>query len=123
VRAVVGIAIGGAVGALGRYYVDGFVSRRGGAFPWGTFVVNLTGAFVLGLLFTVMTEHFRTAPWVRASVLVGFIGAYTTFSTLSLESYRLLEDGAYGLAVANALGSIVAGVLAVYAGIVVGRAV
>ena len=121
-RTIIGIALAGALGALARYAVDGWVSRRAtGAFPWGTLVVNLTGAFVLGLFFTLMTEHFRTAPWIRATVLVGLIGAYTTFSTLSLETYRLLEDGAYGLAFANAFGSMVAGVLVVFAGVAVGR--
>jgi CrcB protein len=59
--------------------------------------------------------------WLRAGVTIGFLGSYTTFSTWSLESYRLLEDGAYPTALANLLGSLVAGLAAVYAGIVVGR--
>jgi CrcB protein len=96
--------------------------RTTSAFPWGTFVVNVSGAFALGLLFTVLTEQLTTAPWVRAGVTIGFLGAYTTFSTLSLETYRLLEDGAVGLALANAAGSLAAGLGAVYLGIVAGRA-
>ena len=69
------------------------VSRRApGAFPWGTFAVNVSGAFVLGFVFTVMTEQFTVAPWIRGAVTIGLLGAYTTFSTLSFESYRLLED-------------------------------
>ena len=122
-RTIVAIAIAGALGALARYGVDGFVSRRlPAAFPWGTFVVNISGAFVLGLLMTLMTEQLTTAPWLRAALTIGLLGAYTTFSTLSYETYRLLEDGAVGLAAANMLGSMAAGLFAVYLGVVAGRA-
>jgi CrcB protein len=123
VRTVIGIAIAGSLGALARYGLEGAVSRRtAGAFPWGTFVVNISGAFVLGLIFTVLTEHLAVQPWVRSTATIGFLGAYTTFSTFSFETYRLVEDGAIGLALANALGSLAAGLVAVYAGIVLGRA-
>ncbi len=122
-RTVVGIAIAGALGALARYGLEGAVSRRSpGAFPVGTFVVNVTGAFVLGFVFTLMTERLETAPWLRSTVTIGFLGAYTTFSTLAFESYRLGEDGAWALAAANVLGSMAAGLSAVYLGIVAGRA-
>lgn len=121
-QTVIGIGVAGAFGALARYGLEGAVSQRWPtAFPWGTFVVNLTGAFLLGLIFTVLTEHLSFAPWVRSSLTIGFLGAYTTFSTLAFESYRLLEDGAVGLAFANMAGSVAAGLAAVYAGIVVGR--
>jgi CrcB protein len=85
-------------------------------------VVNLTGAFALGLLFTAMTERWAVAPWLRSGVTIGFLGAYTTFSTLALESYRLASDRAMLLAAVNILGSCAAGLVAVYVGIVVGRA-
>jgi protein CrcB len=78
----------------------------GGAFPWGTVIVNITGAFLLGLLFTVLTERFAVTPWVRTAVTVGLVGGYTTFSTQSLETFRLMEDGAYLLAASNAFGSL-----------------
>src|SRR5437773_712562 len=91
-------------------------------FPWATFVVNVSGSFLLGLVFTLLTERAALAPWVRASVSIGFLGAYTTFSTLSLESYRLLETRSYSLAAANVLGSAAAGLLALYGGVVLGRA-
>lgn len=121
--AAVAIAIAGALGALARYGIDGLISRRAPtSFPWGTFVINVTGSFLLGLAFVVMTERFRPDPWLRSAVTIGFLGAYTTFSTLSLETYRLAEDGAWGLAAANALGSLAAGMAAVYAGVVIGRA-
>jgi CrcB protein len=118
------IAFAGALGAVGRYWLDGAVSRRtGGGFPWGTFAVNVTGSFLLGLLFTLLTERYRVDPWLRSGLTIGFLGAYTTFSTLSLETYRLLEDGAPGLAAANALGSLAAGLAALYVGVVLGRLV
>lgn len=123
-RTIIGIAAAGAIGALARYGLDGAVSRRtSGAFPWGTFVVNITGSFVLGVLFTVLTERWLVAPWVRSTLMIGLVGAYTTFSTFSLESYRLLEDRAYGIAAANLFGSLAAGLVAVYAGVVVGRVI
>jgi len=120
---VVGIAVAGACGALARYGLEGVVSRRWpGAFPWGTFVVNISGALVLGFLLTLMTEPLTTAPWLRSALTIGFLGAYTTFSTLQYETYRLLENGAVGLAAANVFGSAAAGLFAVYLGVVAGRA-
>ncbi len=121
-RTAVAIGVAGAFGALARYGLEGWVSRRAGSFPWGTFVVNVSGSFLLGLLVTLLGERFAVAPWVRASLTIGFLGAYTTFSTLSLESYRLLEGRSYALAGANLAGSLAAGVLALYGGVVLGRA-
>ena len=121
-RTAVAIGVAGAFGALARYGLEGWVSRRAGSFPWGTFVVNVSGSFLLGLLITLLGERFAVAPWVRASLTIGFLGAYTTFSTLSLESYRLLEGRSYALAGANLAGSLAAGVLALYGGVVLGRA-
>jgi len=122
VRTLIGIGVAGALGALARYGLEGAVARRSaGAFPWGTFVVNVSGSFLLGLVFTLLTERWLAAPWLRSTLTIGFLGAYTTFSTLSFESYRLVEDGAYGLAAANLAGSMAAGLGAVYAGVVVGR--
>jgi CrcB protein len=123
VRAVVAIAVAGSFGALARYGLDGFVSRRArGAFPWGTFVVNISGAFIIGLIFTLATERWGLAPWLRSAITIGFLGAYTTFSTFSFETYRLVADRAYGLAAANMLGSCAAGLAAVYVGVVLARA-
>jgi len=122
-RTAAAIAVAGAIGALARYGLEGLVSRRApGAFPWGTFAVNVSGAFVLGFVFTVMTEQFTVAPWIRGAVTIGLLGAYTTFSTLSFESYRLVEDGAIGIAAANMFGSLAAGLGAVYLGVITGRA-
>lgn len=123
-RTLVALSIAGAIGTLARYGVEGWVSdRTGGGFPWGTFVVNITGAFLLGLVFTVLTERLTLAAWVRSAVTIGFFGAYTTFSTLSFETFRLAEDGQVMLAFANSLGSLIVGFAAVYGGVVLGRAI
>jgi fluoride exporter len=122
-RTIVAIGIAGALGALARYGLEGAVARRlPTSFPWGTFVVNTSGALVLGFLLTLMTEQLTTAPWLRSALAIGFLGAFTTFSTLTYETYRLLEDGAVGFAAANLLGSMTAGLAAVYLGVVAGRA-
>lgn len=116
------IGIGGFAGAVARYLVDGAIAERtAGAFPWGTLVVNLTGSFVLGLLFALTAERAFLPAEIRGPVLIGFIGAYTTFSTYMLESWRLFEDGAIALGFANLVGSTVLGLMAVVAGLTLGR--
>ena len=117
------IALGGAAGATTRYLVDTWISERaGGAFPWGTFAINVSGSLVLGLLFALAIERGVLPASVRGPVLIGFIGAYTTFSTLMLESWRLIEDGAVVLGLVNLVGSSVVGMVALVGGLVVGRA-
>ncbi len=118
------IGVGGFVGAIARYAVDGWVSTLvRGSFPWGTLVVNVSGSLLIGLLFASMTERALIPAELRAPVMIGFVGAYTTFSTLALESWRLLEDGAWLAAMANLGGSVVLGVAAVVVGIAIGRAI
>lgn len=110
-------------GGIGRYLVDGWVSSATrGSFPWGTLAVNATGSFFLGFLFTLLTERFLPHPDLRFAVTVGFVGAYTTFSTFALETFRLAEDGAIGLAALNVVASVAAGMISVWLGIVAGRA-
>jgi CrcB protein len=116
------VGAGGFFGAISRYLVDGWVSATtGGGFPWGTLVVNVTGSFVLGLLFAASVERGVVPAEIRAPILIGFIGAYTTFSTLTLESWRLVEHGSYVLALANMGGSLALGLAAVVAGLAIGR--
>ena len=104
------IGIGGFAGAIARYLVDGAVSERtGGAFPWGTLAVNLTGSFVLGLLFALTAERAILPAEIRGPLLIGFIGAYTTFSTVQVELVDLIDAGREGLAAAYALTSVAAG--------------
>ncbi len=117
------VGIGGFLGAIARRVVDLSVSERAqSAFPFGTLVVNLSGAFVLGLLFAWATERDVLPATIRGPVMIGFIGAYTTFSTWMLESWRLVEDGAWQLAAINLVGSVALGLVAVIAGLAVGRA-
>ncbi len=116
------IGLGGFAGAISRYLVDGLISdRTGGGFPWGTLVINLSGSFLLGLLFAMTAERAILPAEIRGPLMIGFIGAYTTFSTWTLESWRLIEGGAYGLALANLGGSVVIGMVAVVAGLMLGR--
>ena len=118
------VGLGGFAGAVARWLVDGWVSERNPtAFPLGTLVVNLTGSFVLGFLFAWVIERDVLPPDVRLPLMVGFLGAYTTFSTFMLESWRLVEEGASALAAANLVGSVVLGLVAVVAGLAVGRLV
>jgi CrcB protein len=118
------IGAGGFVGAVARYVVDGLVAERtAGTFPWGTLVVNLSGSFALGLLATLAIERSVLPAEIRGPLLIGFLGAYTTFSTLTLETLRLAETGTW-LAVATNLGlSVGLGMVAVVAGVVLGRAI
>ncbi|MEO8423203.1 MAG: fluoride efflux transporter CrcB [Actinomycetota bacterium] len=123
-RTIVGIGLAGAVGALSRYGLEGLISHRlPGSFPSGTFVINVTGSFVLGFLFVVLTERIAASPALRTSLMVGFVGAYTTFSTFSFETVRLIEDGALRTAALNVAETVVLGLLAVWAGMTVGRAI
>lgn len=116
------IGLGGFAGAIARYLVDGAVAERtSGAVPWGTLVVNVSGSFLLGLLFALSTDRAILPAEIRGPVLIGFIGAYTTFSTYMLESWRLVEAGDLGTALLNLFGSMALGIVAVVAGLFVGR--
>jgi CrcB protein len=116
------LAVGGAFGAVSRYLVQGWVQDlTGGRFPWGTFVVNISGSFMLGLLFALAMDRAVLSPEVRLPLMVGFIGSYTTFSTLMLESWSLVEEGDIVYMLGNLVGSVVIGMIAVVAGLAVGR--
>ena len=123
-RTLVGLALAGAAGTIARYAVDGLVSQRlDGPFPWGTFAINISGAFALGFVFTLGTERVPLDPALRTAITVGFLGAYTTFSTLALETGRLLVDRSPTLALLNLGGSAVAGVGAVLLGMLLAQVV
>jgi len=115
---IIGVGVLGGLGAIARFLVDGAVSQRlGRAFPFGTLVVNLSGAFALGVLVgAVLTDDaFRLAG-------SGFVGAYTTFSTWAFESHRLAEDGQARHGAVNFGASLVAGVLLAWGGRALGGA-
>ena len=121
---IIFIGLGGFAGSVARYAVDGWVSTalRGG-FPWGTLAVNASGSLLIGLLFALVTERAALPAELRGPLMIGFVGAYTTFSTLALESWRLFEDGSWLLGIANLGGSVLLGLAAVIAGIAIGRAI
>lgn len=116
------IGLAGFAGAVSRYAVEGWVSARTrGGFPRGTLAVNASGSFLLGFVFALLTERFLPHPTVRAALTIGFLGAYTTFSTFAFETMRLAEDGALLRAAANVAVSVGAALVAVYAGTWLGR--
>lgn len=116
------IALGGAAGAVARYVVDVWVTERLPAgIPWGTFVINVTGALALGILASLVIERTVLPPATRPLAMIGFIGSYTTFSTWMLESWRLVETGAWATALLYVIGSVVFGFGAVGFGVVFGR--
>ena len=111
------VALGGALGSVLRYKIDGWVQAgAGGAFPWGILVVNVTGCFVAGLLMTVLLERTSVPDEVRTGLLVGVLGGYTTFSTFSLQSLDLADAGLWGYVAVNVLASVAGALLAVWLG-------
>jgi CrcB protein len=122
-RTVLAVALAGALGALARWGVGSWFGNRFPSFPWGTLVINVSGSFVLGVLFAVLVERNIGSATMRVALMTGLMGAYTTFSTFSLETFRLVEDGATGSAFANIGLSVVLGLLGVWLGIAAGRAV
>ena len=117
------VGAGGFAGAIARFLVArASASWFGVGFPYGTFIVNITGSFLLGLVATIAA--LKVLPWpepLRLAIAVGFLGAYTTFSTFSYESNSLLEDGELLRAMLNVLGSLLAGLIAIRLGILVAR--
>lgn len=119
---VIAIAGGGAVGALLRFWVStGVYQLFGRGFPWGTLAVNVIGSFLMGLLFVLFLERSMVSGELRGAVLVGLLGAFTTFSTFSIETLALIEQADYLKALLNALLSVVVCILACWAGLVLGR--
>jgi CrcB protein len=118
------VGLGGFLGSIARFWLGGFISERMGTrFPYGTFVINISGSFVIGLILTLLTENAHWSPNWRYLVPVGFIGAYTTFSTFEYETLRSVQDGQWLMAILNVVLSIILGFLGVWLGVVTGRAV
>jgi fluoride exporter len=116
------VAVGGLVGAPCRYLLDRAINGRvNSELPWGTFVINVSGSFILGLS-TGLTLRHHLSPTDQALLGTGFCGAYTTFSTFSFETLLLLEDGRILEAASNAITSIVIGLAAAAAGLAIGLA-
>ncbi len=110
------IAVGGSIGAVARYGLSLWLSSSvSPTFPIGTFVVNMLGSLVIGALFE-LSESTIVSPEWRGFLMIGLLGAFTTFSTFSLETVQLLRDSEPGLAALNVLGSVLLGIGGVYAG-------
>ena len=116
------ISIGAVLGANARYLLGGWVlDRMGAAFPYGTLLINVSGSFVIGLVYALIEKH-GAPDWVRPLVIVGFLGAYTTFSTFSLDTLAMAERGAWLAAGAYIVGSVTASLAAVWLGVTLGGA-
>jgi len=116
------LALGGAIGAIARYQVAAMVQARVPVgFPYGTFVVNVSGCLIMGFVTPLLTERLGVHPNWRYLIPIGFVGAYTTFSTFELETFRAVSEGAWPFAAANVIGSCAAGYLALWAGFVAAR--
>ena len=116
------IALAGLTGTLLRYWVAGFVSRQiGETFPWGTMAVNLIGCVGAGVLFFLAEERFALSPTLRTVIMIGLLGGFTTFSSYSLQTFALLREGAFGLALLNMVTSNILGLLMVWIGYAVAR--
>jgi fluoride exporter len=118
------VGLGGFIGAIARFElaraIGALVESR---FPWGTFAINVSGSFLLGVLGVIVAQ--KTAPdseALRLALGVGFLGAFTTFSTFEFETHALLDDGSWVMALANMIASLLLGLVAVRAGIVLAKA-
>ena len=119
---LIAVAAGGACGALMRFWVStGVYALLGRAFPWGTLAVNVLGSLLMGFLSVYLIERANLSPEWRAAILVGFLGAFTTFSTFSLETFNLIDDGALLRATINMAGSVLLCVFAAWMGVILGR--
>ncbi len=116
------IGLFGAVGCLARYFLSGWVyGMFGRFFPYGTFVVNIVGAFLIGLIMEVALRSTLIPPTLRLGLTIGFLGGLTTFSTFSYETFRLLEDGEFFIASANVLLSVLTCLAFTWVGIITAR--
>jgi len=116
------IGLAGLVGTVLRYWLSGFVARQyGETFPWGTMAVNLIGCLVAGAVFSVTEERLLVTPTVRAVIVIGLLGGFTTFSSYGLQTFTLLRDGQFGLAILNVGMANVLGLFMVWIGYVLAR--
>ncbi len=119
---MIAIMIGGAMGAAMRYLVStGIYSLLGREFPYGTLFVNVLGSFLMGVLTVLLIEKGNVDPFIKAAILVGFLGAFTTFSTFSIETLALINKGALSYAFLNMIASVIICVSAVWFGILIAK--
>jgi CrcB protein len=125
VKTYLWIAIGGAIGTIGRYALSSFIAARfGDVFPWGTLIVNVSGCFVIGFFATLTGPdgRFLVPPDARQFVMVGVCGGYTTFSSFSWQTFNLLRGGDFLRGGGNIMLSVIACMIGVWLGVVAGAA-
>lgn len=117
----IAIGVGGFAGAIARYALGSYIgSRYGVRFPYGTFVINMTGSFLIGFILALLSRTTASQYW-RYLIPIGFIGAYTTFSTFEYETLRAIQDGQVTVGLLNVALSVVIGFVAVWAGAAIGK--
>jgi len=115
------IALGGGLGTLARYGISRVIHVSPNSFPWATFVTNVTGAFIIGVFLTLILERFPPTRFPRPFFAIGFLGGFTTFSTMAVETVTLCKDGHTVLGIGYLLASVFFGLAACYLGIVLAR--
>jgi fluoride exporter len=116
------VAAGGAIGSVARYVLAGLVHRYTSAFfPYGTFAVNTIGCMLFGLFFGLTEQRFAVSPTVRAFLLIGVLGGFTTFSSYAFESFQLMRDAQYLRASVNVAGQVVLGLVCFWLGYMANR--
>lgn len=119
----VAVAIGGAFGAVSRYWLVSLLSGAGAQrFPWGTFTVNVIGSLCIGMMYILISERLVLSEQWRAVLIVGYLGAFTTFSTFSLDALLLAQEGFILQSIAYVLASVLVCILSAYLGIALMRA-
>ena len=121
---ILAVGVGGFFGSIARFWLATYIGQRMGTrFPYGTFLINLTGSFLIGFVMTLLAAKTHLSPTWRYLIPIGFIGGYTTFSAFEYETFRAIQDGQFVVGTLNVVLSVVAGFLMVWAGAMVGRAV
>ncbi len=118
---IIVVGLGGFIGAVGRYWISGLVQKLSDRFPLGTLSVNLLGSFILGLFATLFLEKIIVNQEVRLFLLVGLLGAFTTYSTFSLETLNLMRSGEWMFVGLNILANIAGALIAVWAGVSIAK--
>ncbi|MCA1843682.1 MAG: fluoride efflux transporter CrcB [Actinobacteria bacterium] len=117
------VSLGGALGGPARYGITQLVAISPGTFPWGTFWINVSGSFALGLFLTLVLERVSPTRYLRPFIATGFLGAYTTYSTFAVETDLLVRNGHWVVALAYAVASLAAGFSAVWGGVLTARSI